>query len=88
MHHYVITHKIAFVSERDGNSEIYVMDADGSGLTRVTDNLARDRNPSWSSGGRILGTGGSISATLSAGPRQVTLTATDSQEGLNPARNG
>ena len=31
--------RIAFTSERDGNREIYVMDADGSNLIRVTDNL-------------------------------------------------
>ena len=28
--------KIAFVSERDGNSEVYVMNADGSGQRRLT----------------------------------------------------
>ena len=28
--------KIAFVSDRDGNQEIYVMNADGSGQTRLT----------------------------------------------------
>src|SRR5438034_1052892 len=39
--------RIAFVSERDGNAEIYVMNADGSGVTRLTDNPAVDRNPAW-----------------------------------------
>ena len=28
--------RIAFYSERDGNAEIYVMNADGSGVTRLT----------------------------------------------------
>ena len=34
--------KIAFVSERDGNNEIYVMNADGSGRTRLTNDPAGD----------------------------------------------
>lgn len=34
--------KIAFVSERDGNREIYIMNADGSGQTRLTNNSADD----------------------------------------------
>lgn len=32
--------KIAFVSETDGNFEIYVINADGSGLTNVTNHPA------------------------------------------------
>ena len=45
--------KIAFVSERDGfgNSEIYVMDPDGSGVTRLTDDSATDSFPAWSPDG-------------------------------------
>ena len=39
---------IAFTSDRDGNNEIYVMDADGSGLTRLTDDPAVDKDPVWS----------------------------------------
>ena len=38
--------RIAFHSNRDGNWEIYVMNADGSGQTRLTDNLAGDGGPS------------------------------------------
>ena len=34
--------KIIFRSERDGNSEIYIMNADGSGQTRLTNNSADD----------------------------------------------
>lgn len=37
--------KIAFVSDRDGNKEIYVMNADGSGLTQLTQ--TGGSNPSW-----------------------------------------
>src|SRR2546422_583991 len=43
--------KIAFVSDRDGNFEIYVMDADGSNQTRLTNNPARDGEPAWSPDG-------------------------------------
>ena len=40
--------QIAFVSERDGNQEVYVMDADGSNQTRLTNNPAYDGLPVWS----------------------------------------
>ena len=38
--------KIAFASERDGNSEIYIMNVDGSGLENLTNNPAWDKYPS------------------------------------------
>ena len=40
--------RIAFQSDREGNWEIYVMNADGSDVTRLTDNLADDYFPTWS----------------------------------------
>jgi len=40
--------RIVFVSDRDGNNEIYVMDADGSNQQRLTNNPAGDSFPSWS----------------------------------------
>ena len=43
--------KIAFTSDRDGNPEIYVMNADGSGVTRLTNNPAADDEPAWSPDG-------------------------------------
>ena len=48
--------RIAFTSERDGNPEIYVMNADGSGVTRLTYNDARDLDsfPAWSPDGRRI----------------------------------
>lgn len=39
--------RIAFVSERDGNSEIYAMDSGGSGLTRLTNDPGYDDDPNW-----------------------------------------
>ena len=46
--------RIAFVSDRDGNDEIYLMDADGSNVTRVTTNPAHDWLPTWSADGSEL----------------------------------
>jgi Tol biopolymer transport system component len=48
--------RIAFVSDRDGGfPEIYTMNADGTGVNRLTANVFVDGNPSWSPDGtRIL----------------------------------
>lgn len=43
--------KIAFVSDRDGNREIYSMNADGTNQTRLTTNSATDQFPDWSPDG-------------------------------------
>ena len=43
-----LTGKLAFVSYDDGDGEIYVMNADGTDLVRLTNNLANDVQPSWS----------------------------------------
>jgi len=40
--------KIAFQTERDGNMEIYVMSADGTAQTRLTNSPGSDWVPSWS----------------------------------------
>ncbi len=46
---------IAFTSNRDGNQEIYLMDADGSNPQRLTNNLANDTQPAATGGnGSIL----------------------------------
>lgn len=39
---------IAFVSDRDGDNEIYVMQLDGAGVRALTDNTAADDAPAWS----------------------------------------
>jgi hypothetical protein len=43
--------KIAVASNRDGNWEIYVVNADGSGAQRLTNNPATDLRPRWSPDG-------------------------------------
>ncbi len=39
--------QIAFASERDGNWEIYTMNADGSQKQRITNHEAKDMDPDW-----------------------------------------
>ena len=46
--------QIAFVSRRDGNAEIYVMDADGGNQRRLTNNRHDDWEPSWSPDGKRI----------------------------------
>ncbi len=46
--------RIAFVSDRDGLGEIYVMNADGSGQTNLTNNPADDLDPAWSPDGKRI----------------------------------
>jgi Tol biopolymer transport system component len=57
--------QIAFVSDRDGNDDVYLMtiadggvadgaDAGGSELTRLTDSPEDDSHPTWSPDGRCL----------------------------------
>jgi TolB protein len=46
--------RIAFVSDRDGDDEIFVMDADGSGVRQLTRNAVRDETPAWSPDGRRI----------------------------------
>ena len=46
--------QIAFTSNRDGNFKIYVMDADGDNLRRLTNNPAIDGSPSWSPDGKRI----------------------------------
>ena len=46
--------RISFTSNRDGNWEIYAMNADGSGVVRLTRDSAADGCASWSSDGRRI----------------------------------
>ena len=58
--------KIAFASDRDGNFEIYVMDADGGGQLRLTENPAEDYSPTWAPDGSRL-------AFVSTAPLRIAL---------------
>src|SRR3989441_7422782 len=46
--------QLAFASNRDGNYEIYVTNADGSSPTRLTNSAATDVQPAWSPDGTKL----------------------------------
>ena len=49
-----MTGQIAFASDRGGDSEIYLVDADGAHLVNLTQNPAQDTDPVWSPDGRDL----------------------------------
>src|SRR5690348_5793302 len=46
--------RLAFVSERDGNAEIYAVNSNGTSLTRLTNSAARDLDPAWSTDSRRI----------------------------------
>ena len=60
--------KLAFVSRRDGNTEIYVMNADGSGQ----ENLTRTRRATAIRAGRPTGGSSHSSADATATPRSTS----------------
>ncbi len=46
--------RIAFVSDRDGNQDIWVMDSDGQNLANLTHEAAKDYSPAWSPDGQWI----------------------------------
>jgi TolB protein len=50
----IFSAKIVFVSDRDGNDELYMMDYDGQNQTRLTFNKTRDYMPAWSADGKKI----------------------------------
>jgi Tol biopolymer transport system component len=61
--------KLAFVSRRDGKFHVYVMNADGTGVHRLTDSAKDDHNPSWSPDGSrvVFSREGALFVTPAAG---------------------
>jgi TolB protein len=70
--------KVAFSSTHDGNAEIYVVNADGTGLKRLTDHPEIDVSPTWSPTGREL----AFTSNRTGGPQIYTIDT----EGLNLTR--
>jgi len=64
--------RLAFVSARSGDEEIYVANADGRGVRRLTRSAGADLSPAWSSDGRQLAWSrkGEIWRMSSSGARQ------------------
>src|SRR5439155_21699088 len=75
--------KIAFVSTRTGNYDIYTMNADGSGQTALTNDTAIDLFPAWSPDGKKIafdstrggGSGGDIWTMDADGSGMTRVTA-------------
>ena len=89
---FTLHHKpqIAFTSGRDGNAEIYVMDADGKNQRRLTHHPADDSLPSWSPDGQKIAfssyrNGGNIQIFVMGSDGQNPIRLTDGVNDRNPA---
>lgn len=74
--------RIAFMSDRDGNLEIYVMNADGSGQTNLTNNPADDFLLAWPPDGRRI-----AFVSDRDGDREIYLMDADGSKQINLTRN-
>ncbi|MEQ8222871.1 MAG: DPP IV N-terminal domain-containing protein [Candidatus Eremiobacterota bacterium] len=74
--------KIAFVSERDGNPEIYVMDENGKNQVRITNNRANEFKPDWSPDGRTIIFASERSGPLNTDIFTVKYTPTGGEKGI------
>jgi len=59
--------KIAFMNNYDGDYEICVMNADGTGIKQLTKNSATDTYPSWSPDGTKIAFASTVTATSTSG---------------------
>jgi Tol biopolymer transport system component len=76
------TRKIAFVSKRDGNSEIYTINDNGSGLIRLTDNKVEDIMPQWSSDGTKI-----LYISVNGGRREIWVMNSDGSNSIRLAED-
>ena len=75
--------QIVFMSDRDGDREIYVMDADGQNPRRLTNNPADDYFPSWSPDGKHI-----AFAAERDGNSEIYLRDADGRSPRNLTKNG
>lgn len=84
--------KIAFISDRDGNKELYVMDWDGRRQVRLTANRSLDLSPSWEPDGKRIAyvcTNAAARRSLSWMPMPVRRSSSPAAAGLpSSLRNG
>ncbi len=73
---------IAFTSDRDGNPDIYTVDANGDGLTRLTNNEASDWGPAWSPDGKRL-----LFTSDRQGNQEVFVIDADGTDAINLSRD-
>lgn len=86
------TKKVAFGSDRDGNPEIYAMNANGTSQARLTNNAAADTQPAFARSGKIAFTSdrdgnNEIYVMDASGANQTRITnnpASDSQPSWSP----
>ena len=81
--------EIAFVSFRDGDQEIYVMNPDGSDQRNLTNDPGDDFNPDWSPDGKRVAfasnrTGQTHIYVMDANGSNLRQLTTDVKGGLNP----
>ena len=82
--------RLAFSTNRDGNREIYVIDADGSNAVRLTNHLNEDFGPSWSPDGQRIAfvsnrSGNDDIFVMNADGTGVVRLTTDDARDLHPA---
>ena len=84
--------RLAFVSRRSGDEEIYVARADGTGITRLTTLPGPDLSPAWSPDGRRLAWSRNAEiwtmSAAGAGKRRLVARAKPWHEHYSPAWHG
>jgi len=79
---------IVFCSDRCGNSEVYLMNADGSDQHLLTDKIIDCANPSWSvpiwsPDGQWIAISSALSAAYTEGKLDIFLIRPDGSQAIN-----